>query len=113
MLDDESAIADCAASESVGGGLWADHANVTLKGRSRVERCEAGRGGGMLAYRSDVALLDGCIVSECRGGSFAGGLHLQLGCKQWSPLTRAVSRPHLHSHPNTHPPVSYSTSTLL
>ena len=74
----ESTIADCAAE--CGGGLWADRANVTLRGGSRIERCTTGGdGGGILAYdNSKVALLEGSVLSSCHAGpaAFGGGLHL-------------------------------------
>ena len=73
-------IADCAADDSCGGGLWADRANVTLRGGSRIERCTTGGdGGGVLAYdNSKVALLEGSVLSSCHAGpaAFGGGLHL-------------------------------------
>ena len=61
----ESTIADCASVS--GGGVGAfRHANVTLQGGSRIERCNAtGFGGGIvLYYGSHVELLDS-VLSEC------------------------------------------------
>ena len=98
----EITIADCAADDSCGGGLWADRANVTLRGGSRIERCTAGGdGGGILAYdNSKVALLEGSVLSSCHAGpaAFGGGLHLRHG------FTSAYSAP--DTPPHAWPPFS-------
>ena len=93
-------IADCAADDSCGGGLWADRANVPLRGGSRIERCTTGGdGGGILAYdNSKVALLEGSVLSSCHAGpaAFGGGLHLRHG------FTSAYSAP--DTPPHARPP---------
>ena len=78
----ESVIVDCAASGDSGGGLQAYRANVTLKGGSRIERCYARMGGGaLLAGYSDVALLDGSVLSGCSGWG-GGGMFLSASRAQ-------------------------------
>ena len=74
----ESTIADCAARDSAGGGAYVEQANLTLQGGSRVERCLADYGGGLMAYEADVALLEGSVLSECHAISSAGGLRARL-----------------------------------
>ena len=72
----ERTISDCAGV--TGGGLYAnDQGNVTLKGGSRVERCTSPRGGGVMAFNVNVALLEGSIIGDCQAGNFAGGMRLQ------------------------------------
>ena len=107
----ESTISDCAGI--TGGGLFAtDQANVTVKGGSRVERCEAlgpfGRGAGIQALNSDVALLEGSVITDCHAGFIGGGMHLRPGRTQ-SPtricrtLCRGLRRP-LRCHGRTQAP---------
>ena len=74
----ESTIADCATRDSWGGGAYVEQANLTLQGGSRVERCLAAIGGGLFAWKADVALLEGSVLSECRAISRAGGLRARL-----------------------------------
>ena len=76
-------IADCQAlgDYSAGGGINAySHANVTLQGGSRIERCRAVKwGGGMVVYDGAYAeLLEGSIVSECSSRT-TGGVDVYLG----------------------------------
>ena len=73
----ESTIADCATRDSRGGGAYVDQANLTLQG-SRVERCLADYGGGLLAWEADVALLEGSVLSECHAIEYGGGLRARL-----------------------------------
>ena len=77
----ESTIADCASPESYGGGISAkDHANVTLQGRTRVERCLAAWGGALnVEGGSRAALLEGSVLSECHATSLTGGLQVLFG----------------------------------
>ena len=50
------------------------HANVTLQVGSRVERCRATYGGGVGVFAGSAAkILDGSVLSECHGTSWAGG----------------------------------------
>ena len=50
------------------------HANVTLRGGSRVERCRATYGGAVGVFEGSAAkILDGSVLSECHGTSWAGG----------------------------------------
>ena len=69
----ESTVADCVAVS--GGGLYVDQSNVTLQSGSRIERCaashmtESGRGGAILAFQSEVALLEGSAISVASGSS--------------------------------------------
>ena len=68
----ESTIANCASVS--GGGVGASpHANVTLQGGSRIERCNATSWGGGIAvyYDSHVELLDS-ILSECLAATTGG-----------------------------------------
>ena len=74
----ESTIADCATRDSRGGGAYVEQANLTLQGGSRVERCLAAIGGGLFAWKADVALLEGSVLSECHAISRAGGLRARL-----------------------------------
>ncbi len=74
----ESTIADCATRDSLGGGAYVEQANLTLQGGSRVERCLADYGGGLLAWEADVALLEGSVLSECHANTRAGGLRARL-----------------------------------
>ena len=74
----ESTIADCATRDSRGGGAYVEQANLTLQGGSRVERCFAGLGGGLMSFQADVALLEGSVLSECHAISSAGGLRARL-----------------------------------
>ena len=76
----ESTIADCATRDSRGGGAYVDQANLTLQGGSRVERCLADYGGGLLAWEADVALLDS-VMSECHAVVGVGGLRARLVAK--------------------------------
>ena len=88
----ESTIADCAAGDASGGGLFLGYqSNATLKGGSLVECCTAYRGGGILAYEADLELLEGSVVRECHTPFCAGGLHLRQS-------HRSRHRPHAH-HP--------------
>ena len=78
-----STIADCEAigGDAAGGGIHAyGHANVTLQGGSRIERCRATRfGGAMGVYDGAYAeLLEGSILSECSSRT-GGGVDLYLG----------------------------------
>ena len=51
------------------------HANVTLRGGSRVERCHATYGGAVGVFEGSAAkILDGSVLSECHGTSWAGGV---------------------------------------
>ena len=77
----DSTIADCVASDSCGGGIWVDEANVTLQDGSRIERCTSLRGGGVLAYKGEIAL-ESSSVSECHAPIYGSALHLQHGCKE-------------------------------
>jgi hypothetical protein len=74
----ESTIADCATRDSRGGGAYVDQANLTLQGGSRVERCLADYGGGLMALEADVALLEGSILSKCHATDIGGGLRARL-----------------------------------
>jgi hypothetical protein len=57
---------------SAGGGFATYRANLTLIG-SRVRRCHAKRnGGGVIAWFSNMELLDGSIITECTAGGGAG-----------------------------------------
>ena len=71
---EESTIADCAGY--TGGAVFGVQANVTVKG-GRFERCTAARGGGILAFKGDVALLEGSVISECHAERFGGALHAE------------------------------------
>ena len=73
-----SLVADCVASDSCGGGIWVDEANVTLQDGSRIERCTSLRGGGVLAYKGEIAL-ESSSVSECHAPIYGSALHLQHG----------------------------------
>ena len=75
----ESTIADCASVS--GGGVGAfRHANVTLQGGSRIERCNATTWGGgiVVYYGSRVELLDS-VLSECLGEVYGGGVDVYQG----------------------------------
>ena len=74
----ESTIADCATRDSLGGGAYVEQANLTLQGGSRVERCLADYGGGLMALEADVALLEGSVLSECHATNYGGGLRARL-----------------------------------
>ena len=82
----ESTIADCAARDSAGGGAYVEQANLTLQGGSRVERCLAVHGGGLIAWEADVALLEGSVLSECHAIEYDGGLQLQPVTRSWRRL---------------------------
>ena len=54
--------------------LTGGHANVTLRGGSRVERCRAFYGGAVGVFEgSSSKILDGSVLSECHGTSWGGG----------------------------------------
>ena len=80
----DSTIADCVASDSCGGGIWVDEANVTLQSGG-VERCTAPRGGGMLVFDSDLALMENSVIQECHAYKYGGGLYLRAGCSSLPP----------------------------
>ena len=62
----ESTIADCAIPESGGGGVAASpHANVTLQGGNRIERCNAQWGGAIASYTGSHVEMEGSVLSEC------------------------------------------------
>ena len=100
----DSTIADCVASDSCGGGIWVDEANVTLQSGG-VERCSAPRGGGMLVFDSDLALMGNSVIQECHAYNYGGGLCL-AGCRQSRPPShpRPVRRPNASSRQPLNPP---------
>ena len=75
----ESTIADCAAP--AGGGVGASrHANVTLQGGSRIERCNASLwGGGIVMYRGSHVEMDGSVIRECHAFQMSGGFDIWGG----------------------------------
>ena len=83
---EESTIADCKTSIT-GGGLYANQANVTIKGGSHIMRSTGGRGGGMCGLGSNLALLEDSFISDCYSSTYAGGLHPKPSC------TQGLSRP--------------------
>ena len=74
---EESTIADCKTSIT-GGGLYANQANVTITGGSRIMHCTGGRGGGMCGLGSNLALLEDSVISDCFCDTYAGGLQPSL-----------------------------------
>ena len=74
----DSTITNCAANRTIGGGIWADRANLTLTGGSHVRHCDAYRGGGVFGSREcDLRLLGGSTLSEnvaCVGAGMRSGL---------------------------------------
>ena len=77
----ESTIADCAIPESGGGGVAASpHANVTLQGGNRIERCNASRwGGGIVTYSGSHVEMDGGVIGECHAAVYSGGFDIWGG----------------------------------
>ena len=80
----DSTIADCAAD--CGGGVGASHhANVTLQGGTRIERCNAIYGGGFVTYFGSHVEMEGSVIGECHA-STSGGFDIWAPSRPFSTL---------------------------
>lgn len=70
---DHCVIADCDSSDRPGGGVFCDHADITLS-NSVVTNCFSGDGGGVYATYSNI-VIENCEISDNSAFTFRTGSH--------------------------------------